>query len=183
MADSAARSAADPEKPLKRGGARAVILLSVAGLFLLAGGLPGRSPLFVWNPSASSPRGLYLLAPGAARTGDYVIARQPAGAEAFAHARGYLPAGAPLVKTVMAGRGDEVCAVGKHLWLNARLVAVRRPADRYGRALPWWRGCRALRADEVLLLGLGDPASFDGRYFGPIATEFVLGRAVLLWRA
>jgi type IV secretory pathway protease TraF len=47
------------------------------------------------------------------------------------------------------------------------------------RALPGWSGCRSLEHDELLLIG-DHAASFDSRYFGPVRTSSVEGRAVAL---
>lgn len=142
-----------------------------------------RDPVLVWNASASSPRGLYGIVSGPPAMGDYVIAWPPAAAGRLAAARGYVPNRIPLVKTVAAGPGDRVCARQRTMWVNGRAVAARSKTDRAGRRLPWWSGCRALGPDEWLLLGLDDPASYDGRYFGPIPAALVVGRARLLWRA
>lgn len=47
-------------------------------------------PLFVWNSSASSPTGLYLVrSPGRVAAGDMVIAWLPEGARRLAGARHY----------------------------------------------------------------------------------------------
>jgi conjugative transfer signal peptidase TraF len=140
-------------------------------------------PVLIWNASASSPRGLYVIEAGEPGIGDFVVAWPPNQAAALAAARGYLPRGVPLVKTVVAGAGDRVCAGRKVVWVNGDRIAVRQPADRAGQALPSWSGCRTLAFGQVLVLGLGDRASFDGRYFGPIGADRVLGRARLLWRA
>lgn len=141
------------------------------------------SPLLLWNPSGSATVGLYhVIADRPVRTGDMVAAFAPAGARALAAARGYLPASVPLVKSLAATRGDLVCTSGAILRVNGRMIAVRLRRDPHGRPLPWWRGCRQLRADELLLLG-GSPYSFDGRYFGPVRTDALIGKAVLLWRA
>lgn len=159
-------------------------MLVVAALALVAiAGPHGRDRVLVWNASASSPRGLYGIASGSPAVGDYVIAWPPAAAGRLAEARGYLPSRIPLVKTVAAGPGDRVCAKKQTMWVNGRAVAARRKTDRAGRRLPRWSGCRVLGPDEVLLLGVDDPASYDGRYFGPIAAQLVVGRARLLWRA
>ncbi|HEX9931474.1 MAG TPA: S26 family signal peptidase [Allosphingosinicella sp.] len=47
--------------------------------------------------------------------------------------------------------------------------------------MPWWTGCQRLLAGEYLLLMGGNPASFDGRYFGPVSSRQIVGKAVLLW--
>ena len=59
-------------------------------------------------------------------------------------------------------------------------MARRLATDPHGRPLPWWRGCRRLAAGETLLLNT--PAnSFDGRYFGPVGKQAIVGKAVQLW--
>lgn len=140
------------------------------------------SPRLVWNASASAPIGLYRVAPGApVAAGDMVIAWLPPEARALAARRRYLPANVPLVKRVAAGPGAEVCAAGTAVFVDGRLAARRLAADRFGRPLPWWKGCRRLTADERFLLMADSAASFDGRYFGASRTSDIVGKAALLW--
>lgn len=139
------------------------------------------TPRIIWNASASAPVGLWRVHPGArVRTGDMVLAWMPDGVRQLAAQRRYLPANVPLLKRVAARDGDEICALGRSLYVNGQPLAVRREADRYGRPLPWWNGCIALRDNHVLLL-MDAPDSFDGRYFGPISEDAVIGKAVPLW--
>lgn len=153
------------------------------GIAALLVRLPAFAPLLVWNASPSSPRGLYLVvADPRPAVGSQVIAWPPADAAALAAARGYLPQGVPLVKTVAAGAGARACALGDRLEVGGRLLVRRHRVDGLGRLLPRWSGCRTLAADELLLLGLGDSASFDSRYFGPARKAQILGRAISLWR-
>ncbi|MCX8477996.1 MAG: S26 family signal peptidase [Sphingomonas sp.] len=141
------------------------------------------APRFVWNVSASAPRGLYLVGrPDDVGVGDMVVARMPAPWRRFAAGRRYLPANVPLVKRVAARPGDRVCASGRQLLVNGRLIGERRAADGAGRPMPWWNGCTVLDAGTLFLL-MDDPASFDGRYFGPTTRGDVIGEARLLWRA
>lgn len=141
-------------------------------------------PVLVWNRSASSPLGLYFVTSGdKASPGDMALAWPPPAARRFAAVRGYLPFNVPLVKHVAAARGDRVCAVGEAVFVNGRFQALRRREDLVGRLLPWWTGCRNLRAGELFLLMPGAPDSFDGRYFGVTAHPEMLGRARLIWAA
>ena len=78
-----------------------------------------------------------------------------------------------------AGPGDEVCAIGAQILVNRVRVAGRREVDAAGRDLPQRSGCSML-TDQVFLLG-DNPASFDGRYFGPVPHANIIGRARLLW--
>jgi conjugative transfer signal peptidase TraF len=144
--------------------------------------LPGLPTLFVWNASASVPRGLYRVMPGTAvRRGVMVVAWPPATARELATRRGYLPSRVPLVKRVAAAAGDRVCAAGDEIRVNGRPAARRRRADAAGRPLPAWRGCRRLGRGESLLLGTA-AGSFDGRYFGVTTSAAIVGPAVLVWR-
>jgi hypothetical protein len=46
---------------------------------------------------------------------------------------------------------------------------------------PAWQQCRRLHDGELFLLSATNPASFDSRYFGPIAVSAVIGSAQPLW--
>lgn len=139
------------------------------------------APWLVWNGSRSAPVGLYRVASIAPlRVGDLVLVRTPEHVRELAAVRGYLPATVPLVKRVAASDGDAVCAHGADIFVNGRRVAARLPRDRLGRSLPWWSGCRALDGEVFLLMG-DVAASFDGRYFGPVPRDAVIGRLVPLW--
>lgn len=139
-------------------------------------------PLLVWNASASAPIGLYRVhLTTVLRRGDLVLARPPESARRFAAERGYLPETVPLTKRVAAVAGDRVCASRRLILINGDVVATLLAADRQGRPLPGWTGCRDLAADEVFLLMAEVPQSFDGRYFGPIRTSAIIGKLVPLW--
>ena len=137
--------------------------------------------LLVWNASASAPVGLYRLESGKdLLRGEMVVAWTPGPARLLAARRRYLPANVPLVKRVAAVAGDRICAAGSNVSINGRPVAMRQGLDAAGRSMPWWNGCRDLRAGEYLLL-MDSPASFDGRYFGITREADLLGRAMLIW--
>jgi conjugative transfer signal peptidase TraF len=140
-------------------------------------------PLLVWNASASSPIGLYLVrSAGPARVGDTVIAWLPDDARRVAASRRYLPSNVPLVKRVAAVAGDRVCARSAALFVNGRAMAVRRRRDPSGRRLSWWSGCDLLQPGDLFLLSTA-PGAFDGRYFGITHPPQVIGRARLIWAA
>lgn len=140
-------------------------------------------PWLVWNASASAPVGLYAVGDGAALArGDMVIARVPEEYRMFAARRRYLPANVPLVKSVAAISGDEVCAAGARVRVNGRLVVRRLDRDGAGRPMPWWSGCTELGTGEVFLLMTDSRASFDGRYFGVSEAGDIVGKARLIWR-
>jgi len=171
-----------PAIPLRH---RNILALGVSAIaLLLVPACLSIMPRLVWNATASAPIGLYAIqAPATARTGDMVLAWTPASVRALAAARRYIPSNVPLIKRIAAGPGDTICARGFGIFIDGRHVAQRRLADGRGRALPWWTGCRMLRAGEYFLLMTENPNSFDGRYFGPVPLSSILGRATLLWRA
>ncbi len=139
-------------------------------------------PAIIWNASASAPLGLYLLSPPHLHVGDMIAARLPAPFATLASTRRYLPAGVPLIKTIMAGPGDIVCGLRRAILINGRHVADRLPADSQERPLPSWSGCRKLGWDQLFLLNADSPRSFDGRYFGFSHRTDVIGRVTLIWR-
>ena len=161
---------------------RARVPLLGAGLGALAlTALHPPAPRLVWNASASVPIGLYRVAPGARfSAGDLVLVRLPEKARQLAARRFYLPANVPALKRVAATRGMQICARGDAILIEGVHAASRMAADRHGRKLPHWHGCRRLGEEEILLLS---PAkdSFDGRYFGPSARRDVIGTARLIW--
>jgi conjugative transfer signal peptidase TraF len=140
------------------------------------------APVLLWNASASSPVGLYLVTARARPSvGDTVVAWAPAAARGLAAARGYLPFNVPLVKRVAAVAGDRVCARRDRIYVNDRVATLRRRHDPSGRPMPWWSGCRVLRSGELFLLTRGMPNAFDGRYFGVTRRDEFVGKARLLW--
>ncbi|WP_448101060.1 S26 family signal peptidase [Luteibacter jiangsuensis] len=138
-------------------------------------------PRLVYNPSESVAVGWYRIAPLAGRAdalsiGSVVLVRLPTAAAAFAALRGYLPSGVPLLKPVAAIAPQHVCAVGREVRIDGVQTAIALRADRRGRPLRAWHGCRPLRPGELFLLS-ANPASFDSRYVGPIRVKDVLGIA------
>jgi type IV secretory pathway protease TraF len=85
------------------------------------------------------------------------------------------------VKHVGAVPGDTVCAIGSHITIDGKGVAIRRVADGLRRPMPWWSGCHLLRQGEIFLLTPDVATSFDGRYFGVSPRADVIGTAHLIW--
>jgi len=156
-------------------------LLGLGTLLMSTLAWPPR-PRLVLNASASAPVGLYYVGPALGiGVGDLVIARLPEAARALAARRRYLPSNVPLVKRVAAGPGDTVCAIEEGIWVNGRRIAWRLSRDGAARVMPWWNGCRHLGNGAYFLVMVENTASFDGRYFGPSATEDIVGAAMPLW--
>jgi conjugative transfer signal peptidase TraF len=136
----------------------------------------------VFNPTDSAPRGWYLITRAANfRVGEYVVAQIPNQAALLAAARGYLPLTLPLLKQIGAVAGVRVCTCNGIVYVDGVAVARTLDVDGNGRTLGSWQQCRALAGDELFLLNPSNKASFDSRYFGPVKTTEVRGRATPLW--
>ncbi|WP_333984860.1 S26 family signal peptidase [Burkholderia orbicola] len=143
-------------------------------------------PRLTYNPSDSVAVGWYRVDAFDGRAdslpvGSIVLTHLPADGAALAAQRGYLPAHVPLLKRVGAVAPQEVCIVGRGVRIDGVPVTAALPADRVGRPLPSWQQCRRLEPGELFLLSVTNPASFDSRYFGPIAASTVIGIAHPVW--
>lgn len=153
-----------------------VLSITTASVILVGAGALVPWPLkVVYNVSVSTPVGFYWIGAGPVRCNDYVAAVLPEAIAELAADRGYLPAGVPVIKRVAGVAGDEVCRGGAEVRINGALAAMAHGRDPVGRPLPVWHGCRVLGGDELFLLN-AHPDSFDGRYFGPLPREVVIGR-------
>lgn len=142
----------------------------------------GREPLLVWNASASAPIGVYAVRPaGALAITDLIITRPPEPLAEWLAARGYLPKGALLIKRVAALPGQKVCRANLTISVDGSVVAEANARDHTGRDLPRWSGCFTLRPGDVFLLNWDHPASLDGRYFGALPADSIVGRAQPIW--
>lgn len=160
----------------------AAAAVSVAGLLAASTGiLPVK---LVYNASNSAPAGFYWLDRQPVRRGDFVLVRVPEQVRELAMRRRYLPSDIPLIKRVTGAAGDEICRRGKVVSINGKPTATALKFDQHGRRMPQWRGCVRLNDGQVFLLQ-EHPHSFDGRYFGPVSDELIIGRAARLgfpWR-
>ncbi|AZU56140.1 S26 family signal peptidase [Ralstonia pseudosolanacearum] len=147
-------------------------------------------PRLTYNPSDSVAVGWYRVDPLDHRGGSLpnplpvnsiVLVPLPAEAGALAAQRGYLPTRVPLLKRVGAIAPQEVCIAGGIVRIDGVPSAAVLRADRLGRPLPAWQQCRRLAPGELFLLSVTNPASFDSRYFGPVAASTVIGVAHPVW--
>jgi conjugative transfer signal peptidase TraF len=140
------------------------------------------APRLLWNGSASVPIGLYSLESfDQLAVTNLVVALPPNSLAAFLAERGYVPLGVPLIKRILALRGQSVCRNELVVSVDGIGMGMALARDRQGRPMPVWQGCRAIAQDEVFLMNWDEPASFDGRYFGPIPFRAIIGRAKPLW--
>ncbi|MGB6230159.1 MAG: S26 family signal peptidase [Litorimonas sp.] len=140
-------------------------------------------PRLIYNPSPSAPVGWYRLMPSQPyKRDDRVAAYAPKSAAALAVERRYLPPDIPLIKTVWAVSGDEVCHSPGLVSFAGRPSLVVLSHDSLGRPLPSKNGCYTLAEGEVFLVSTDVQTSFDSRYFGPVAVSDLLGPVQYLGR-
>lgn len=158
------------------------LLAAGLSLGLLAAAQIDRAPRLIWNASASVPVGLYVVqASNPPSLGDLVAVRLPEDLSSRVFERGYVGADTLLLKRVAAVSGMTVCRVGLDIDIGGTVVAQAASDDRQGRPLPRWTGCVTLESDDVFLLITDVADSLDGRYFGPLSADTILGRAIPLW--
>lgn len=148
-------------------------------------GYPALTPMpirLIWNVSASAPIGLYLVdLNGPLEVTDLVAVDAPEPLATFLAARGYLPKGVPLLKRVRAFSGQTVCRSNVLITVDGIEAGAALEHDRAGSPLPTWSGCLRIPADEIFLMNWEVRDSLDGRYFGPMSIERIIGRAIPLW--
>jgi conjugative transfer signal peptidase TraF len=143
---------------------------------------PDAVPSFVWNVSGSMPAGLYRVQPAPhPAVSTLVVAYPPEPLATWLADGRYLPHGVPLLKPVIALEGQTVCRDGSLITIDGRAVGAAQARDHSGRPLPVWEGCRVIGEGEVFLMNPAEPASLDGRYFGPIPVSAIAGCAEPLW--
>ena len=142
------------------------------------------STKLVYNPSASVPIGYYWVTEFGGNSeleiGSHVVIPTPIQYRLMAAKRHYLPVNVPLIKKVAAFSGDEICRQHQTISINDKPVAVALIADKNGRKLPSWTGCFVLKNDEFFAL-MDAKDSFDGRYFGALKMENIIGIATFIW--
>lgn len=136
----------------------------------------------IWNATASAPIGFYAIMPAERPTAPELVAvMPPEPLAAFMVGRGYVGDGVPLLKRVAGLPGQRVCRTDRAVTIDGVALGDALDRDRIGRPLPVWQGCRIVAPGELFLMNSDVRDSLDGRYFGPIPTSFVIGRAVPLW--
>ena len=163
--------------------ARPSLFIGSAGLALLAiSAIISANPILVWNASASVPIGFYAVQPlDTPKVGDLVVLEPPFPLGDWLLEHGYLGADVPLIKHVAAHPGQSVCRTGVTGSIDGVTVATAKERDRFDRSLPVWQGCHRLTQDQIFFLNPDTEASLDGRYFGPLPRDTIIGRAVPIW--
>jgi type IV secretory pathway protease TraF len=146
-------------------------------VFLAVKPLAGPSPFIIWNASESVPIGWYFVAKRPPKIGEIAVIKPSEWMQMYAAQRGYLPSNVWLLKPIFASHPSVICRFGKHVLVDGKHVAKANHFDKKRRLLPYWKGCRMLKPGEVFVLGKHRD-SFDGRYFGAVNRDQVVGTAI-----
>jgi conjugative transfer signal peptidase TraF len=145
------------------------------------------------NGTESLPPGVWQVMGGAgvARRGEIVNFCPPdVPALREAKARHYMHGGLcpgdyeTLFKPVVAVAGDTVVVTDEGVRVNGALIhnSIQAAADGTGAAMPRVpHGTYQVAAGTAWVVSSYTPWSFDSRYFGPIPTAAIRGRARPLW--
>ena len=133
-------------------------------------------PFIIWNASKSVPIGWYLVEHREPKIHEIAVVKLEDWPQLYAAERDYLPDKVWLLKPIAAAFPGVACRFGKYVLIDGKLVAKAKNIDRQRRILPRWKGCLALKSDEVFLIARPRD-SFDSRYFGPIKLSKVVGVA------
>ncbi|QQO16726.1 S26 family signal peptidase [Bradyrhizobium diazoefficiens] len=140
------------------------------------------TPAYIWNASESVPIGLYRVQPpGKLFVPELLAIQPPEPLATFLDLNGYLPAGVPMLKRVLALPGQTVCRSGLAVSVDAIEIGEARDRDGRGRPLPKWQGCRVVGEGELFVMNWQSTSSLDGRYFGLLPASSVIGRALPVW--
>ena len=143
----------------------ALVLLIAIALVLITWLNP--RPFIIWNASESVPIGWYLVEHRKPEIHEIAVVKLDGWSQLYAAQRGYLPSNVWLLKPVAAVYPALVCRFGNYVLIDGKLVAKAKNVDRQHRILPRWKGCLALKHDELFVIARSR-VSFDSPYFGPI---------------
>ena len=158
------------------------LAMTIGAIVILAGTIVEKpSPIYILNSSESVPLGLYRLRTASNYYVTELVAVQPPEPLAtYLDRNGYLPAGVPMLKRVLALPGQTICRNGTTLrrWhRDGRGAGARQPwPDVAGLGRVRDRRRRRALSHELASRGL-----FDGRYFGMTPATAVIGRVLPVW--
>jgi len=133
---------------------------------------------FVLTLSASMPRGLYrIVSAPCLRYGMLVLFVLPPETAAELQDREWLKKETPLIKPVAALPGDVVC-IGNAVSINGLEQGKVYISDFQGKPLRSPNGCFTVPGQAFLPLSTHSERSFDGRYFGQIPQNAIIGEAI-----
>jgi conjugative transfer signal peptidase TraF len=159
-----------------------IILAAIFIIFILSEIISLGPPKYYLNLSPSMPEGIYKLIPydEHLKVGDIVIFEVPKKARPYVYGREWLPKGWLLMKKVGALPGDKIFITKDAININDQYVGPVFKKDHEGKPLPKLRGVLNIPENNFLPIATYIQNSFDGRYFGPISSNLIRGKAELI---
>lgn len=164
----------------KRGGWKWVALVvTLLQLALLGGWFKEYFPkVFVYNYSASLPRGWYLVLPTREyKVGDIVAFTLPDSA-GIAYERQWMRKGDYMLKKIGALEGNRFSVSDTEFRIEGHYVGPVFDKDHEGLPMPRVRGRFVVRKGHFLAVSSAYVNSFDGRYFADISVENIRHKVV-----
>jgi conjugative transfer signal peptidase TraF len=150
-----------------------LILMIIASFVWL---LKTKGYRLVYQVTPSMTKGFYFIKPvKIIKRSDIVLFKPPKKTLSFLLRHHWLPHDGLMLKYVFAVPGDYVCQKENAIWINHKKIA---PVYRYyaaKKSLPNNHFCGKLKANQYLLMSTKAKRSFDGRYFGPINRNRIIG--------
>lgn len=144
--------------------------------------LKKRGFLLTYQVTTSMPKGFYFIKPSKHfRRRDIVLFKPPEKFLDFLLQKKWLPKNGLMLKYVIGIPGDYVCQDKKWLYLNNHKFAPIYQEYKPGKKLPNNYFCGKLRKHQYLLMSTKLKNSFDGRYFGPVNDDRMIGKANFLF--
>lgn len=139
------------------------------------------TPLVIYNPSSSEPKGFYRLSALRPAPGRLIAFRVPRPGAAYAASHIPYVARTAILKEIAVGQGSNVCVRGGEIWIAGQPRAHVATKDHNGALLPHWLGCRKLAAREYFVFSNRISNSYDSRYYGPVPASDIVGVYQPLW--
>jgi conjugative transfer signal peptidase TraF len=135
----------------------------------------------VYCPSKSVAPGIYLITPiKEISRFDLVEATPPNKILSFIKDKHWLGEKSTILKYVFAIPGDYLCLRDEQIVINHHKVGHIHKFYAPNKRLPQTKFCGKIPDNQYLLLSTMSERSFDGRYFGPVSRQNILGKAILL---
>ena len=155
-------------------------VVTLALLFLTPPLFTAAGYRFVQNRTESMPKGIYFVSPvGKVERGMTMLLSLSPKQRQLLSRYPWGQANVPLLKQIVAIPGDLACFDSK-LSVNGHEIAAIEASDKLGNPFPRLTGCSRLEKSQFLPLATKSPYSFDGRYFGPIEQDQIIGEASLV---
>jgi|WetSurMetagenome_2_1015567.scaffolds.fasta_scaffold139738_1 signal peptidase I len=134
-----------------------------------------------YSPTTSMPKGFYIIIPVKnIYRNDIVSFIPPNPGLNFLNKHPFAPKNNTLIKYTFGIPGDYVCQKNGYLWINNKKIVKVYKYYAPHMLLPQTFFCGKLAKEQYMLLSNKAEHSFDSRYFGPVMTQNIIGKAIKL---